>query len=119
MIVYRCENVDLNKGPFWAHEPYYEERFALLDRHNNTGRNHPVPWKDGIHLEDKDFCGFQDIKKLKKWFSKKEREALRKWGWKFYMLVVDEKYVKLGKHQCGFQRNKAEIVKEMTECLLV
>lgn len=113
MIVYRCENED-KKGPFCTGGHFYEERFELLDRHN-TLNSHPVPWKDGIDLRDADFCGFQSIELLKKWFSKKEREALRGFGWKFYALEVDKSRVKLGKHQCAFVHEFAVIKKEITE----
>lgn len=113
MIVYRCENED-EKGPFWTKGPFSEERFELLDRHNLLN-SHPVPWRDGINLRDADFCGFQSIELLKKWFNKNEREALRGFGWKFYALEVDKSRVKLGKHQCAFERGFARITKEIAE----
>lgn len=113
MIVFRCENEN-NKGPFWVNGPFLSKRRELLD-HFQSDDNFPTPYEEGIDRRETDYCGFQDIEKLQKWFTKREREALRKFGWKFYALEVDKARVKLGKRQCVFRRDAAKIIKELHE----
>lgn len=116
MIVYRCEN-STQKGPYWTHGPYVDERFELLEHHNDGGQ-WPTPRLDNI----KNFpmspgewhCGFISLSQMKRWFTKLERERLRSYGWKFYKLEVSGE-VRKGEYQCIFHRKDAKIIEEITE----
>lgn len=110
MLVYRVETV--NGGG-----PYYKSSYDVCNRlssHNNCP-NHPGAGEEGlIHWTDRPyfFCGFVSIEQLKAWFMG-HRAFLRRKQYQMAIYKVHGRYVRKGKFQVTFRKDKAELIKRV------
>ena len=67
--VYRIENSDNGCGPYISGDNYDEEVYGKV--HGTISSKHPTPIIEfNRDIEDEEFCGFNSIAQLKKWFNK-------------------------------------------------
>ena len=110
MFVYRVENAECH-GPYIGRE--YDSRVDTRDdktnqRHANM-KTHPCPSADGLFLEEYDYCAFDSMDKLQKWFKGDIRWLKMN---KFHVSVyeIEPEKVKVGRRQVLFQMRYANLV---------
>ncbi len=111
MLVYRIEN-EVGNGPYRRTvEGLRPCNVCILQTEKH---NHPLPFTDGIELEQSDFCGFQSLESLYTWFDG-YIEKLQQDGFYIAIYKLKKKFVKIGKTQIGFRRDCARLVKYLNK----
>lgn len=113
MLVYRIEN-DIGRGPYRKeHNGDGKDCNVNLEKISTwESKNHPIPWDDGIRMNtDTDVCGFQSLNQLLSWFHIDNYvEKLEKDNFFISIYKVKKKFVKIGRKQVCFARNRAWLV---------
>ena len=108
MLIYRVED-SAGRGPYIGQpEPVDCRSSKALSRHSNS-LTHPAPYSDGISISQGEYCGFESMDKLRRWFWG-DIEWLRKKKFHVSIYRIDEGHVKIGMKQVVFNRKRAELV---------
>lgn len=110
MRIFRLEHSD-GTGPYITSDRTGEIRkFGWDLGAAHGGFEHPSPYADGIlDFNDADVCGLRTKQDVKRWFKGFGKE-LRRHGFTVVEFEVHPEYVKHGKRQVVFAREKAVIV---------
>lgn len=129
MIVYRLQN-DAGLGPYTIRRgstypvPSYlqiEQDWLSNPRKRDEEDPHPSPTEDGLALNEglawsalrnDEFCGFESMASLRAWFLREPQdpEALDNLGLRVTVWKVHGRYVRKGRKQLVFKREKAELL---------
>lgn len=125
--VYRWED-ELGHGPYnserrgMALPQSVKERLDALVlklcNHKSVDGVHKIPHQEGLDMSrgkgswnmwDKKnwFCGFHNLRVMKKWFDAKERRLLREAGFFMVSYLVPQEDFQRGESQCCFRKVKA------------
>lgn len=124
VLVWRVEK-DLDSA--WSRGPYGACGF---DSTHNDMKTHPSPFRDealdkdawdvrvrgaGKHLaiRDEEYCGTASLRELAEWF-RGYGKVLADKGFKVVALAVDEQFVRRGRRQLVFVREKARVIHSMS-----
>ena len=105
--ILRIEHKDTNQGPY--REESNSSIKAITNSHLGGQEQYPCPWDDiGIQRSPSpnEFCGFKDVKQLRKWFSSEELAVFKKEGYLVKRLSLDDVLVtEIGECQVLFTYN--------------
>lgn len=87
-----------------------------MDVLNKSEERHPIPCDDGmgIFLEEESVFGFQSLDSLINWFNE-IIDNLAKEGWYVATYKVKKKFVRFGRSQICFRRDKAMFVEYLNK----
>ena len=110
MLVYRVEDAEYH-GPYIGRERdiRVDTRDDKASRRHTNMKTHPCPSSDGLFLEKNDYCAFDSMEKLQKWFKGDIRWLKMN---KFHVSVyeIEPEKVKVGRMQVLFQMRYANLV---------
>jgi hypothetical protein len=113
MDVLRVE-LECGQGPYRSSLYDYEsEIYRALDNHSGSDF-HPSPWNDCGGIDYMERCGFVDRAQFEAWFSLRERELLKEYGFKLARYKARPERVRQGLRQVVFEYGTAELI-ERTE----
>ena len=110
VTVYRVENMESRKGPYVCTSIYNRIwQDAITDHYDDN--THPEPDEDGCsYIKDDEYCGFDSMHSLLRWFSYDELDILLKNNFHIRTYTVPYADVRFGRKQLVFKRSKTSIV---------
>jgi hypothetical protein len=126
VLVWRVEKADTysaagSRGPYGA---------CGFDSTHNDMKTHPSPFKDEalvksktpvrwnadpkmLGIRNEEYCGTASLRELAEWF-RGYGKVLADKGFKVVALAVDEQFVRRGRRQLVFVREKARVIHSMS-----
>ncbi len=123
MLVYRVEHEEYGIGPYQIRHSGNVQKFlnrmgADHSAYGYKGDQHPMPAFDGIEDfdTDYDYCGFESMEALVKWFDG-YLLGLARYGFVVRIYDVPDDEVQLGVKQLAFNKGYAEHIRTQSMCM--